>query len=80
MAGPAARVACPFLVTHGAEDRVIPVANAGRLFDALGTPRKAIRVFTAEEGGSQHAHVDDRPLGIGHAADWITATLRDAAG
>ena len=76
VAGAAARVACPFLVTHGAEDRVIPVANAQKLFDALATPRKALRIFTAEEGGAQHAHVDDRQLGIDHAADWISEVLR----
>jgi dienelactone hydrolase len=76
VAGAAARVACPFLVTHGADDRVIPAANAQKLFDALGTARKSIRVFTAEEGGAQHAHVDDRQIGIDHAADWITETLR----
>ena len=80
VAGAAARVARPFLVTHGAEDRVIPVANASRLHEALGTARKALRIFGAEEGGSQHAHVDDRPIGISHAADWITDTLREAAG
>jgi len=80
VAGPAARITCPFLVTHGVEDRVIPVANAQRLFDALGTSHKAIRVFTAEEGGAQHAHVDDRQIGIDHAADWITNTLREVAG
>ncbi len=76
VAGPAARVKMPFLVTHGADDRVIPVANAQKLFDALGTPNKALRIFTAEEGGAQHAHVDDRQMGIDHAADWITRTLR----
>jgi dienelactone hydrolase len=76
VAGPAARIRCPFLVTHGAEDRVIPAANARRLFDALGTERKSLRVFTAEEGGAQHAHVDDRQIGIAHAADWISETLR----
>ena len=79
VAGPAALIDRPFLVTHGAEDRVIPVANAGKLFDALGTPMKELRIFTAEEGGAQHAHVDDRQIGIDHAADWITRTLRHAA-
>jgi dienelactone hydrolase len=76
VAGPASHIRCPFLVTHGADDRVIPVANARRLFDALGTPRKSLRIFTGEEGGAQHAHVDDRQIGISHAADWITETLR----
>ncbi|PZW41896.1 prolyl oligopeptidase family protein [Humitalea rosea] len=80
VAGAAARVACPFLVTHGAEDRVIPVANADRLFSALATPNKTLKIFTAEEGGAQHAHVDDRQIGISHAADWITEILRTTAG
>jgi alpha-beta hydrolase superfamily lysophospholipase len=76
VAGPAARVAMPFLVTHGQDDRIIPVANAGKLHAALGTSNKSLRVFTAEEGGAQHAHVDDRQIGIDHAADWIVETLR----
>ncbi|WP_426955825.1 alpha/beta hydrolase family protein [Muricoccus radiodurans] len=80
VAGAAARVECPFLVTHGAEDRVIPVANAPKLHEALGTRRKSLRIFTAEEGGAQHAHVDDRQIGIDHAADWIIETLRQEAG
>ncbi|WP_431282789.1 alpha/beta hydrolase family protein [Humitalea sp. 24SJ18S-53] len=79
VAGAAARVACPFLVTHGADDRVIPAANAGKLHAALVTPNKSLRIFTAEEGGAQHAHVDDRQIGIDHAADWITTTLQQAA-
>jgi dienelactone hydrolase len=64
-------IECPFLVTHGADDRIIPVANAQKLFDAVASKRKNLRIFTAAEGGSAHAHVDDRPTGIAFAADWL---------
>ncbi len=64
-------IECPFLVTHGADDRIIPVANAQKLFDAVASKRKNLRIFTATEGGSAHAHVDDRPVGIAFAADWL---------
>ena len=67
----AREIECPFLVTHGADDRIIPVANAQKLFDAVASKNKTLRVFTASEGGSAHAHVDDRPAGIAFAADWL---------
>jgi len=73
--GIAGKITRPFLVTHGANDRIIPVENAPKLFEALGTDRKALKIFHADEGGSEHAHVDNRQVGIDFAADWITAAL-----
>jgi dienelactone hydrolase len=74
-------IAIPFLVTHGANDRIIPVANAQKLYDAIpaGTP-KHLKIFTADEGACEHAHVDDRRKGVSFAADWLAETLaaRDA--
>jgi alpha-beta hydrolase superfamily lysophospholipase len=76
----AQRVTCPFLVTHGENDRVIPVENAAKLYEALGSSRKALKVFTADEGGAEHAHVDHRQVGIDFAADWIVETLGGPTG
>ena len=73
LAGVAERIACPVLITHGANDRVVPVEAAHRLHAALRTPKKTLRVFTPEEGGAEHCQVDDRPLGIAFIADWIAA-------
>ena len=72
----AGEIRIPFLVTHGQNDRIIPVENAQKLYDAIpsGVP-KAIRIFGDEEGGSQHAHVDDRQVGVEFAANWIAETL-----
>jgi pimeloyl-ACP methyl ester carboxylesterase len=68
-------ITCPFLVTHGGNDRVVPVENAQKLYDAVGAKSKTIKIFSTEEGGAEHAHVDNRQVGIDFAADWLTANL-----
>ena len=73
LAGVAERIACPVLITHGQNDRVVPVQAAHDLYAALRAPRKTLRIFTAAEGGAEHCQVDDRPLGIAYIADWIAA-------
>ena len=67
----AKNITCPFLVTHGGNDRVVPVENAQKLYDAVGSTNKTIKIFTTEEGGAEHAHVDNRQIGIDFAADWL---------
>ena len=69
------QITMPFLVTHGANDRVVPAENAQKLYDALGSAKKTLRVFTAEDGGAEHAHVDNRQVGVGFVADWIAEHL-----
>ena len=75
LAGVAEKIACPVLITHGANDRVVPVQAAHDLYAALKTPKKTLKIFTPGEGGAEHCQVDDRPLGISYIADWIAATL-----
>ena len=69
------QITMPFLITHGANDRVVPVENAQKLYDAVGTKRKTLRIFSAEDGGAEHAHVDNRQVGVDFVADWIAANL-----
>jgi len=69
------QIRCPFLVTHGGNDRVVPVENARKLYDAVGSTNKTIKIFTTEEGGAEHAHVDNRQVGIDFAADWLEENL-----
>jgi len=71
----AKNITCPFLVTHGGNDRVVPVENAQKLHDAVGSARKTIKIFSAEEGGAEHAHVDNRQVGIDFAADWLAENI-----
>lgn len=73
LAGVAERITCPVLITHGQNDRVVPVEAARDLYAALKTSRKTLRIFVPEEGGAEHCQVDDRPLGIAYIADWIAA-------
>jgi dienelactone hydrolase len=71
----AKNIRCPFLVTHAGNDRVVPVENAQKLYDAVGSKRKTIRIFATDEGGAEHAHVDNRQVGIDFAADWLGDNL-----
>ena len=64
-------IACPYLITHGGNDRVVPVENAPKLYEAVGTKNKTLKIFSTEEGGAEHAHVDNRQVGIDFAADWL---------
>jgi alpha-beta hydrolase superfamily lysophospholipase len=74
----AGQMECPFLVTHGGNDRIVPVENAPKLYEAVGSRDKTIKIFQSEEGGAEHAHVDNRQVGIDFAADWIAEKLAAA--
>jgi dipeptidyl aminopeptidase/acylaminoacyl peptidase len=71
----APRIEMPFLVVHGADDKVVPVASATKLFEAVGAKDKHLKIFTAEDGGSAHALADNRPLAVDYIADWIGGKL-----
>ena len=74
----AAKVLCPFLVTHGENDRVVPVDAAHKLYAAIGSAEKTLKIFTTEETGAEHCQVDNRQLGIDFIADWLVANLARA--
>ncbi|OLC33192.1 MAG: hypothetical protein AUH81_14855 [Candidatus Rokubacteria bacterium 13_1_40CM_4_69_5] len=69
------RMRCAFLLTHGADDEQIPMADAQALFDAVGSADKTFRVFTTEEGGSQHCQRDYLTLGVSVIFDWLAEKL-----
>lgn len=71
----AKQITCAFLVTHGANDRQRPPAEAEKLYAEVGSKNKTIKIFTADEGGAEHCHVDNRQVGIDYVADWLTATF-----
>jgi dipeptidyl aminopeptidase/acylaminoacyl peptidase len=76
LADVAGNIECPYLVTHGQNDKVIKAEEAPKLFEAIGSKSKQLKIFTAEEGGAEHAHVDDRQKGVAFAADWLIANLK----
>jgi dienelactone hydrolase len=65
------RISCPFLVAHGENDRQVPLEDARRLLDAVGSEDKTLIAFSAEDGGAEHVQVDNRQVGIDAIADWL---------
>jgi dipeptidyl aminopeptidase/acylaminoacyl peptidase len=69
--GVANRITCPFIIVHAADDTVVPVANAHKLYDAVASSDKHLKILTADEGGHYHAQADNRQVGIDYIADWV---------
>ena len=67
--GIAQKVECPFLLMHGAQD-------AQRMFDAIGSRDKTMKVFSAAEGGAQHCQRDYLPPACEVLADWLEEKLK----
>jgi alpha-beta hydrolase superfamily lysophospholipase len=67
----AGKVTVPFLLLHGAEDAQVSTADAEKLFNAIASKDKTMRVFTAEEGGAQHCQRDYLTLACDTVADWL---------
>jgi len=70
------RIRVPFLVTHGARDRQIPLEYAQQTYDQLvNSPRRELKVFTEREGGVEHVGADNMSYGRDYIADWFAETL-----
>jgi len=69
------KMRCPFLLVHGAEDEQIPLADAQKQFDACGSKDKTFRIYTAEEGGSQHCQRDYLTLVVADMWNWFEEKL-----
>ena len=73
--GVAQNIECAFLVLHGENDRIVPLDAARTLYERVGSKRKQLKIFTAEEGGAEHRQVDHRQLGIDYIGDWLLANM-----
>lgn len=65
------KISCPFLVAHGDNDRQVPIEDARRLLDAVGSEDKTLIAFSALDGGAEHVQVDNRQVGVDAIADWL---------
>ncbi len=74
--GIAQKIQCPFLLTHGTEDEQVSMADAQKLFDAVGSKDKTLRIFTPEEGGAQHCQRDYLTLVSDVMVDWLEEKLK----
>jgi dienelactone hydrolase len=70
------KIRVPFLVTHGANDRQIPLKYAQTAYDQLvNSPKRELKVFTDREGGVEHVGADNMSYGCDYIADWLAETL-----
>jgi dienelactone hydrolase len=73
--GVADKVQCPILILHGENDRIVPVAEAHKLYERVGSNNKTLKIFTADEGGAEHGQVDTRQLGVDFIGDGLLKTM-----
>lgn len=70
------RIRVPFLVTHGENDRQIPLQYAHQTYEQLvNSPDKMLIVFTARTGGVEHSSLDNPDNAGALIADWLAERL-----
>jgi alpha-beta hydrolase superfamily lysophospholipase len=69
------KIACPFLMLHGEGDEQIPLPEARKCFDAVGSKNKTFKLFTREEGGYHHCQIDNQSICSAYMWDWLERVL-----
>ncbi|MFG1618452.1 alpha/beta hydrolase family protein [Nonomuraea wenchangensis] len=70
------QITVPFLVTHGEDDRQIPMEFAIPQYEnAINSPDRHWKLFTKAEGGSSHAGADNETVPANYIADWVADRL-----
>ncbi len=71
-------ITVPFLVAHGENDRQIPLEYAHRSYDqAVNSPKRELRVFSPQEGATEHIGLDHLPYVSTFIADWVADTFAE---
>ncbi|WP_411733436.1 alpha/beta hydrolase family protein [Paeniglutamicibacter sp.] len=70
------RITVPFLVTHGQNDRQIPLEYAQAQYDhAVNSPKRELKIFTPREGGVEHVSADNQPVATNFISDWVSENI-----
>ncbi|HUA36122.1 MAG TPA: alpha/beta hydrolase [Candidatus Binataceae bacterium] len=70
------KITCPLLVMHGGADRQIPIDHGQKTYDAaINSANRKLVVLGPEDGGVEHCSIDNVPLSIEIAADWIADVM-----
>ena len=78
--GHLANIKVPFLITHGANDRQIPLDYAHRSYaEAVNSPDRELKIFTEHEGGVEHVSADNVEPVRSYICEWITARFSPPA-
>jgi dipeptidyl aminopeptidase/acylaminoacyl peptidase len=70
------KIKCPFLMLHGEGDEQIPLPEARKCFDAVGSKDKTFKLFTREEGGYHHCQIDNQSICSAYMWDWLERVLQ----
>lgn len=72
LVGHADKIEVPFLITHGAGDRQIPIEYAHQCYaEAVNSPRRELKIFTDQEGGVEHCSADNMEPVTSYITDWV---------
>lgn len=72
LVGHVGNITVPFLITHGAGDRQIPIEYAHQCFaEAVNSPDRELKLFTDHEGGVEHVSADNMEPAQSFIADWV---------
>ena len=78
LVGVVEKIAVPFLITHGANDRQIPLADAHQSYnEAVNSPLRELKIFTKREGGVEHVSADNMEPARSYIADWIVQRFNE---
>ena len=72
------KISCPFLMLHGEGDEQIPLVEAQKCFDAVGSKNKTFKLFTRDEGGYHHCQIDNQSICSAYMWDWLEQVLEPA--
>lgn len=70
------KINCPFLMLHGEGDEQIPLSEAQKCFEAVGSKQKTMKIFTREEGGYHHCQIDNQTICSAYMWDWLEQVLQ----
>lgn len=71
-----AGLTCDLVVFHGAADMQVPLVQAERVAaEAVNARSVELNIYTAEDGGEQHCHLDNAGTALGHMTDRVAALL-----
>ena len=70
------KINCPFLMLHGEGDEQIPLSEAQKCFEAVGSKQKTMKIFSREEGGYHHCQIDNQSICSAYMWDWLEHVLQ----
>lgn len=74
--GIAQNITCPTFITHGANDRLMDVNGARRLYDSIGATDKTLQIYDdPAKGGTGHCSYDKWADTIPGMLDWLEQRL-----